>query len=34
MSTAELNKTKLDLINRLSDENVIAFLDVSIAITE
>jgi len=30
MSTAELNKTKLDLIawiNRLSDENVIAFLD-------
>jgi hypothetical protein len=37
MSTAELNKTKLDLIdwiNRLSDENVIAFLDVPIAITE
>lgn len=30
MSTAELNKTKLDLIawiNRLSDENVIEFLD-------
>jgi hypothetical protein len=34
MSTAELNKTKLDWINRLSDENVIAFLDVPIAITE
>jgi hypothetical protein len=30
MSTAELNQTKLDLIawiNRLSDENMIAFLD-------
>lgn len=30
MSTAELNKTKLDLIawiNKLSDENIIEFLD-------